>query len=90
MLKYMIIIMNLKLARMLVKITSKLSITYCNNKIRYSMQFIADIFKRLCDEKQTLKEELYYVHHWLKIRYIDPLLSSKRISKCCKLAQKNI
>ena len=35
-------------------------------------------------------ENVYYVHHGAKIRYIDPLYNGKRISKCCKLADKMI
>ena len=39
------------------------------------------------------KEEpknVYYVHHGAKIRYIDPLFNGKRISECCKIANKLI
>ena len=35
-------------------------------------------------------EDVYYVKHGAKIRYIDPLLNRKRISKECKIAQKMI
>ena len=35
-------------------------------------------------------KNVYYVHHGAKIRYIDPLFNGKRISKCCKLANKMI
>ena len=35
-------------------------------------------------------KNIYYVHHGAKIRYIDPLFNGKRISKCCKLANKMI
>ena len=33
-------------------------------------------------------EDVYYVKHGAKIRYIDPLFNGKRISKECKIAQK--
>ena len=35
-------------------------------------------------------QNVYYVHHGAKIRYIDPLFNGKRISKCCKIANKMI
>ena len=119
-----------KIAREFVKVTSKLSIIYREDRTRYSMQFIADIIKRLNEEKYisiedlyTLKEReiidiiesskyktifniwrkskkvkvtkekpqnVYYIHHGAKIRYIDPLYNGERISKCCKLANKMI
>ena len=119
-----------KIAREFVKVTSKLSIIYREDRTRYSMQFIADIIKRLNEEKYisiedlyTLKEReiidiiesskyktifniwrkskkvkvtkekpqnVYYIHHGAKIRYIDPLYNGERISKCCKIANKMI
>ena len=119
-----------KLARNFVKISTKLLILFREDRTRYSNQFIADIIKKLVEEKvitikdlynlketdiiETIKKskykdifniwkdtkkvkvskdkprEVYYVHHGVKIRYIDPLVSSERISKLCKIAQKNI
>ena len=119
-----------KSARNFVKVTSRLSIIYREDRTRYSMQLIADILKRLNDENKISKNDLYelkeseviniiesskyndifniwknakkvkiskekpkdvyYVHHGAKIRYIDPLFNGKRISKCCKLANKMI
>ena len=35
-------------------------------------------------------ENVYYVHHGAKVRYIDPLFNGKRLSKCCKIANKMI
>ena len=35
-------------------------------------------------------ENVYYVHHGAKVRYIDPLFNGNRISKCCKVANKMI
>ncbi len=54
-----------------------------------------DIFNTWKNAKKVKvsKEEpqnVYYVHHGAKIRYIDPLLNGKRISKCCKTANKMI
>lgn len=37
-----------------------------------------------------LPHNVYYVHHGTKVRYIDPLYLGKRISKCCKIAEKMI
>ena len=119
-----------KIARDFVRITSKLSVIYREDRTRYSMQFLADILKRLSNENKISKKDLYtlkesevlniieksnyskifsiwknakkkkkskeepenvyYVHHGDKIRYIDPLFKGKRISKCCKIANKLI
>lgn len=113
-----------------VKITSKLSIIYREDRTRYSMQLIADILKKLSIEKKVTKNDLYtlkeseiiniiseskykdifnkwrkaikvnsskdrpenvyYVHHGAKIRYIDPLINGKRISKVSSKADKMI
>lgn len=109
-----------------VNITSNLSIIYRADKTRYSMQFIADILKKLNEVRKIKKEDLYklkesdiieiiekseykdifnkwrkaknilvsdskpqdvyYVHHGAKVRYIDPLVNKKRISKISKIA----
>ena len=119
-----------KVARNFVKVTSRLSIIYREDRTRYSMQFIADILKKLSDESKISKKDLYelkesevidiiesskyknifnlwrnakkvkiskekpenvyYVHHGAKVRYINPLFNGKRISKCCKIAKKMI
>ncbi len=119
-----------KVARNFVKVTSRLSVIYREDRTRYSMQFIADILKKLSDEDKISKKDLYelkesdvidiiesskyknifnlwknakkvkiskeepenvyYVHHGAKVRYIDPLFNGKRISKCCKIANKMI
>ena len=119
-----------KVARNFVKVTSRLSIIYREDRTRYSMQFIADILKKLSDESKISKKDLYelkesevidiiesskyknifnlwrnakkvkiskekpenvyYVHHGAKVRYINPLFNGKRISKCCKIANQMI
>ena len=119
-----------KVARTFVKVTSRLSVIYREDRTRYSMQFIADILKKLMDEDKITKNDLYelkesdvidiiesskfkeifniwrkakkvkvskekpqnvyYVHHGAKVRYIDPLFNGERISKCCKIANKMI
>ena len=48
-----------KIARNFVKFTSKLSVIYREDRTRYSMQFVADILKRLSDEDKITKEDLY-------------------------------
>lgn len=119
-----------KIARNFVKVTSRLSVIYREDRTRYSMQLIADILKRLNEKKlitiddlYKLKESevidiieaseykdifniwknaekvnvskdepenVYFVHHGAKIRYIDPLVNGQRISKICKIAKKMI
>lgn len=119
-----------KIARSFVKVTSILSVIYREDRTRYSMQFIADILKKLNEENKISKKDLYemkeseviniiesskykeifniwrkakkvkvssekpqniyYVHHGEKIRYIDPIYNGERMSKCCKIAKKMI
>ena len=113
-----------------VKITSKLSIIYRDDRTRYSMQLIADIIKKLNEDGLITKEDLYnkkesevieiienskykeifniwknaknikvskekpenvyFVHHGAKIRYIDPLVNKKRISSISEEAKEEI
>ena len=110
-----------------VKLTSRLSVIYREDRTRYSMQLIADIIKKLNEEKVIIKNDLYnmkesdviniienskhkttfdlwrrakkveiskeipenvyYVHHGAKVRYINPLLENNRITKVCKEAK---
>lgn len=121
---------NEDIAKKFVEMTSKLSIIYREDKTRYSMQFLADLLKRLNEEHKIKKEDLYkkseeeimniiensrykmvfmkwknaktiltsktkpsgvyYVKHGAKIRYIDPLVNEKRISKINKEAYQRI
>ena len=121
---------NEKIAKRFVELTSKMSVIYREDRTRYSMQLLADIIKRLNEEKiialddlynmkdqdiidiikksrykdifniwqkakkvKTSKEEpkgVYFVHHGAKVRYIDPLVNGKRISKVCKEAKEMI
>ena len=48
-----------KIARKFVSITSKLSIIYREDRTRYSMQFIADVLKKLISENKLSIEDLY-------------------------------
>ena len=47
------------IARKFVKLTSKMSVIYRDDKTRFSMQFIADILKNLKDDGAITIEELY-------------------------------
>lgn len=47
------------LARKFVKITSRLSVIYREDRTRYSMQFLADIIKKLNEEGKITIEDLY-------------------------------
>ncbi len=119
-----------KLARDFVRTTSKMSVIYRDDRTRYSMQFIADILKKLNEDGDIRVEdlyrlseadvieiiknskynkafkiwknakkvkisklepnEIYFVHHGSKVRYIDPLVKGERISGICKMAKKYI
>ena len=48
-----------KLARKFVKITSKLSVIYRDDRTRYSMQLLADIVKKLNEDNLLTLEDLY-------------------------------
>ena len=48
-----------KLARKFVKITSRLSVIYRDDRTRYSMQLLADIVKKLNEENLLTLEDLY-------------------------------
>ena len=48
-----------KTAREFVKVTSKLSVIYREDRTRYSMQFLADIIKKLYEEKTITESDLY-------------------------------
>lgn len=63
-----------KQARNFVKVTSKLSIIYREDRTRYSMQFIADILKRLASEKKVTIDMLYELK---ESEIIDIILASK-------------
>jgi len=48
-----------KIARKFIKVTSRLSVIYREDRTRYSMQFLADIMKRLNEEGKVSREDLY-------------------------------
>lgn len=62
------------IARKFVKITSKLSVIYREDRTRYSMQFIADILKKLNEEKKISRQDLYNLK---ESEVIDIIESSK-------------
>ena len=47
------------MARKFVKVTSNLSVIYREDRTRYSMQFLADIIKKLNEEGKVTKKDLY-------------------------------
>lgn len=47
------------IARKFVKVTSRLSIIYREDRTRYSMQFLADILKNLSEEGMITRKDLY-------------------------------
>lgn len=42
---------------------------------------------KLSDEEP---KDIYYIHNGAKVRYINPLVNGKRISKICKIAKRMI
>lgn len=63
-----------KISRSFVKVTSRLSIIYREDRTRYSMQLIADILKRLSNENKISKKDLYQLK---ESDVIDIIKSSK-------------
>lgn len=70
-----------KIAREFVKVTSKLSVIYREDRTRYSMQLIADILKRLSDENKILKKDLYE----LKESDVINIIESSKYSEIFKI-----
>ena len=60
-----------KIARRFVKVTSRLSVIYREDRTRYSMQFLADIIKKLIVEGSISKEDLYCLKESEIIRLIE-------------------
>ena len=121
---------TLDIAMKFVRTMSKLSIIYFEERTRYSMQFLADVVKKLNEEKlitiedlyskkesdiikiienskyskvydiwKTAKmvnisrqqpENVYFVNHGAKRRYINPLVNGKRITLIEKEAKELI
>ncbi|MCI8555025.1 MAG: hypothetical protein HFI85_00410 [Clostridia bacterium] len=66
------------LARKFVKITSRLSVIYREDRTRYSMQFLADLIKKLNEDGLITKQELYEKK---EAEVIDIILNSKYAKK---------
>lgn len=66
-----------KIAREFVKITSKLSIIYREDRTRYSMQLMADILKGLSEEGKICKKDLYE----LKESEVIEIIENSKFSK---------
>lgn len=65
------------------KMTSKLSIIYREDRTRYSMQFIADILLKLSEEGRITKEDLYK----LKEKDIIDIIESSKYNEAFKIWQ---
>lgn len=72
-----------KIARKFVKVTSCLSIIYREDKTRYSMQFLADIIKKLSQEGQLTEEDLYN----LKEQDVIKIIQNSKYQKVYKIWQ---
>ena len=72
-----------ELAEKFVNIMSKLSCEYVNNKTKYSMQFIADIMKKMYEQNLITKKDLYTLSEKEVIQKIEncPI---ENLSNCFK------
>ena len=59
------------IARKFVKVTSRLSIIYREDRTRYSMQFLADIIKKLKEERKITINDLYNLKEQDIIKIIE-------------------
>lgn len=75
---------DLKLAEKFVHNMSILSSSYIDNKTKFSMQFLADIMKRMADKKLITKEDLYKLSDKEIIKKIENC-SEDNISKCFEI-----
>jgi len=66
-----------KYARDFVKSTSRMSMTYRDDRTRYSMQFIADILKKLKDDGEISVKDLYKLSEADVIKIIEKSKYSK-------------
>ena len=62
---------NIEIAISFVKMTSRLSVCYRDDETRYSMQFIADIMKKLNEDNMVSKKDLYYMKEAEIIKIIE-------------------
>ena len=72
-----------ELAEKFVSIMSKLSCEYVNNKTKYSMQFIADIVKKMYEQNLITKKDLYTLSEKEVIQKIENC-SIGNLSNCFK------
>ena len=71
------------IARKFVKVTSRLSVIYREDRTRYSMQFLADIIKKLIVEGSISKEDLYCLKESEIIKIIENS-KYKNVYKNCR------
>lgn len=62
---------SIEIAINFVKMTSRLSVCYRDDETRYSMQFIADIMKKLNEDNMVSKKDLYYMKEAEIIKIIE-------------------
>ena len=74
-----------EIARKFVKATSRLSVIYREDRTRYSMQFIADILKKLNEENKISKADLYK----LKESEVIDIIEKSKYRKLHKNEQKH-
>lgn len=60
-----------KIARKFVKVTSRLSVIYREDRTRYSMQLLADVMKKLSEENKISKKDLYELKESEVIKIIE-------------------
>lgn len=59
------------IARKFVRVTSEMSVIYRDNRTRFSMQFIADVLRKLVDSGEIITEDLYNKKESDVIRIIE-------------------
>ena len=70
-----------KFAREFVKITSRLSVIYREDRTRYSIQLLSNIMKKLNEENSVTLEDLYK----LKDKDIIEIIKDSKYQKYAKL-----
>lgn len=75
---------NKEIAEKFVNGMSKLSVIYISNKTKYSMQFLADIMKKMSEKKLITKNDLYKLSEKEVINMIENCKEDK-VSGCFKV-----
>lgn len=75
---------DIEMAEKLVEVASKLSSLYNSNQTKFSMQFLADVMRKLYDEKLIAIEDLYRLSEKEIIEKIENC-GEKQIVECFKI-----